>query len=63
MLKGRTLKSGSGCPDPSRPPSEERGVMHEGKQIEIEERGQDLRIVEGMSNDTAYAVMMCALVA
>ena len=37
--------------------------MHECKKIEIEERGQDLRLVEGMSNDTAYAVMMCALVA
>jgi hypothetical protein len=39
VLKDEPAKSGSGCPDPWRPPSDERGVMHEGRQIEVEGRG------------------------
>ena len=60
VLKDEPPKSGSGCPDPQRPPSDERGVMHEGKQIEIEGTGsQDLRVVEGTSNDNTNYMILC----
>jgi hypothetical protein len=39
MLRDETLKSGSGCPDPQRPPSDERGVMRDSEQAEIQARG------------------------
>ena len=39
VLKDEPPKSGSGCPDPWRPPSDERGVMHDGERVEIEGRG------------------------
>ncbi len=38
VLKGQSLTSGPGCPDPTRPPSNERGVMHAGTQLGTEER-------------------------
>ena len=39
MLKDEPLKSGSGCPDPQRPPSDESGVMRDSKQVEVGARG------------------------
>jgi hypothetical protein len=60
VLKVEPAKSGSGCPDPERPPSDERGVMHDSKRIEIEGRGpQDLRIVEGTNDDNTNYMILC----
>ena len=62
MLTDQSLKSGSGCPDPERPPSKERGVMHEGKRFELENGDRGLREVEGTSYDNTCDHLMCTIV-
>jgi hypothetical protein len=45
-----------------RPPSIERGVMHEGKQIGIVERGSRARVVEGTSHARVCYLMLCTII-
>jgi hypothetical protein len=48
------MKSGSGCPDPCGPPSDERGGTHEGDKPKGDKRGPGLRDVESTSIAHSY---------